>query len=87
MRKKRKPELLKALGLLDIFCLAAGAMISSGIFLLPGLAFARTGPSVIVSYFLASILAMMGIFSIIEFSTAMPRSGGEDGGSACRHTG
>ena len=52
-------------------------MISSGIFILPGLAFARTGPSVVVSYFLAGILALIGIFSIIELSTAMPKAGGD----------
>ena len=36
--------LKKELTLLDVFCVATGAMISSGLFILPGLAFARAGP-------------------------------------------
>lgn len=75
--KSRHNELKKSLGVVDVFCLASGAMISSGIFILPGLAFNMTGPSVIVSYFVGSLLAMTGMFSIIELSTAMPRSGGD----------
>jgi amino acid transporter/mannitol/fructose-specific phosphotransferase system IIA component (Ntr-type) len=70
-------ELKKELTFLDVFCIAIGAMISSGIFILPGLAFARTGPSVILSYFLAGVLALIGIMSVIELSTAMPRAGGD----------
>ncbi len=70
-------KLKKELNFFDIFSIATGAMISSGIFILPGLAFARTGPAVIISYFLAGILALIGIFSIIELSTAMPKAGGD----------
>jgi len=70
-------KLKKELTFLDLFCIATGAMISSGIFILPGLAFARTGPAVFISYFLAGILALIGIFSIIELSTAMPKAGGD----------
>lgn len=70
-------ELKKELTFLDVFCIAIGAMISSGIFILPGLAFARTGPSVILSYFLAGVLALIGIMSVIELSTAMPKAGGD----------
>ncbi len=70
-------ELKKRLTFLDVFCIATGAMISSGIFILPGFAFSRTGPSVIVSYFLAGLLAIVGIMSVIELSTAMPKAGGD----------
>lgn len=70
-------KLKKGLNFIDVFCIATGAMISSGIFILPGLAFARTGPAVFISYFLAGILALIGIFSIIELSTAMPKAGGD----------
>ena len=70
-------KLKKELNFFDVFSIATGAMISSGIFILPGLAFARTGPSVFISYFLAGILALIGIFSIIELSTAMPKAGGD----------
>jgi amino acid transporter len=70
-------ELKRELKLLDIFCLASGAMISSGIFILPGLAYAQAGPLVFISYFLAGILAFMGTLSIIELATAMPKAGGD----------
>ncbi|MHC5100476.1 MAG: amino acid permease [Planctomycetota bacterium] len=70
-------ELKKQLTLLDVFCIASGAMISSGIFILPGLAFSYAGPAVFISYFLAGVLALVGVLSVIELSTAMPKAGGD----------
>ncbi len=70
-------KLKKSIKTFDIFCIASGVMISSGIFILPGIAFAKTGPSVFISYALAGLVALIGVFSIIELSTAMPKSGGD----------
>ncbi|MBU1913257.1 MAG: hypothetical protein KKB22_06985 [Candidatus Omnitrophica bacterium] len=42
-------ELKKELNLLDIFCVATGTMVNSGLFILSGLAFAKAGPAVILS--------------------------------------
>jgi APA family basic amino acid/polyamine antiporter len=70
-------ELKRALNLFDIFCIASGAMISSGLFILPGLAFAKAGPAVIISYLLAGILSLAGMLSIAEMTTAMPKAGGD----------
>jgi APA family basic amino acid/polyamine antiporter len=79
-RVERKPgparELRKELGLLAVFCIAAGAMISSGLFVLPGIAYAGTGPSVFLAYFLAGLLVLPTLFSKAELSTAMPKAGG-----------
>jgi len=61
---------------LDVFCIAAGAMISSGLFVLPGLVYADVGPSVILAYILAGILILPALLSKIELSTAMPKAGG-----------
>ncbi|MBD3380095.1 MAG: amino acid permease [Candidatus Omnitrophica bacterium] len=69
-------ELKRELKLLDVFCIASGAMISSGLFILPGLAHAMAGPAVIVSYLLAGLLAMTGMLSQAELASAMPRAGG-----------
>lgn len=69
-------ELKKQLGLLDIFAVASGAMISSGLFVLPAIAFAKTGPAVVLSYLFASILMIPSVFSKSELATAMPRAGG-----------
>lgn len=70
-------KLRRELGLLDIFCIATGAMISSGIFVLPGLAHAHAGPSVILSYAIAGLLAGIGILNAAELATAMPKAGGD----------
>jgi amino acid transporter/mannitol/fructose-specific phosphotransferase system IIA component (Ntr-type) len=70
-------NLKRQIGFVGVFSLAVGAMISSGLFILPSLAFARSGPSSIISYLIAGILAMVGSFSIIELATAMPKAGGD----------
>ena len=66
----------RVLGIIDVFSIATGAMISSGIFILPGLAHARAGPAVVVSYFLAALLASTGMLSQAELVSAMPKAGG-----------
>ncbi|RKY11288.1 MAG: hypothetical protein DRP65_04665 [Planctomycetota bacterium] len=68
--------LKKQLGLPDVFCVAAGAMVSSGLFVLPALAYAKAGPAVILSYLLASLLVIPSVLSKAELATAMPRAGG-----------
>ena len=69
--------LKKGITFYGVFSIAAGAMISSGIFILPGLAFEIAGPAVFLSYFVAGVLALLGIFSLIELATAMPKAGGD----------
>ncbi len=69
-------QLKKQLGLLDVFAIAAGAMISSGLFVLPAIAYAKAGPAVILSYLFASILVIPSVFSKAELATAMPKAGG-----------
>ena len=69
-------KLEKTLGLQDVFAISAGAMISSGFFLLPGIAAAEAGPSVVLAYFLASLLVLPALLSQAELSTAMPKAGG-----------
>ena len=69
-------QLKKELGMLDIFSLATGAMISSGLFILPGLAYFTSGPSMIIAYVLAGLLAFTGVLSQAEMVSAMPKAGG-----------
>jgi len=69
-------QLKKQLGSLDVFSVAAGAMISSGLFVLPAIAFAEAGPAVILSYIFASLLMIPSVLSKAELATAMPRAGG-----------
>ena len=72
-----KKGLRKGLSLIHVFAIASGAMISSGLFILPGMAHAMAGPGVIWSYLLAGILATAGALSIAELATAMPKAGGD----------
>ncbi|MBN2017274.1 MAG: amino acid permease [Candidatus Cloacimonetes bacterium] len=71
-----KQILQKKLNLIDVFSIASGAMISSGLFVLPGLAFAKAGPAVVVAYILAGLIVIPGMLAQIELSTAMPKAGG-----------
>jgi basic amino acid/polyamine antiporter, APA family len=67
----------KTLGFVSVFSISAGAMISSGLFVLPGMAFARSGPAVFLSYFLAGCVALTTVLSLSELITAMPKAGGD----------
>ena len=60
----------------DIFCIASGAMISSGLFVLPAIAYRHSGPSIIAAYFIAGLLMIPSVFSKSELLSAMPKSGG-----------
>ncbi len=46
----------KQLGLLDVFAICSGAMIRSGLFVLPGIATAKYGTAVVVAYLLSDRL-------------------------------
>jgi len=69
-------SLKKSLTLYDVYAISTGAMFSSGFFLLPGIAAAETGPSVVLAYFVAGLLILPAMLSLAELSTAMPKSGG-----------
>jgi amino acid transporter/mannitol/fructose-specific phosphotransferase system IIA component (Ntr-type) len=70
-------KLREELGLIHVFCISSGALISSGLFVLPGIAHARAGPAVVLSYLLAGVLGAIGLLSVAELSTAMPKPGGD----------
>lgn len=70
-------KLEKQLGLTGVFCIATGAMISSGLFVLPAIAYSKAGPAVILSYLLAGLLIVPAMFAKAELLTAMPKSGGD----------
>ncbi|MGB0385550.1 MAG: amino acid permease [Ardenticatenaceae bacterium] len=74
--EKKTSKLKKSLGLFDVVAISTGAMFSSGFFLLPGLAAAQTGASVIFAYLVACFLILPAMFSMSELSTAMPKAGG-----------
>jgi amino acid transporter/mannitol/fructose-specific phosphotransferase system IIA component (Ntr-type) len=77
MELKMAGSLKKQLGLLDVFAICSGAMISSGLFVLPGIAAAKCGPAVIVAYLLSGLMLIPSMLSMAEMSTALPRAGGD----------
>jgi len=69
-------NLSRHLGLYAVFSISLGAMIGSGIFVLPGLAAQVAGPAVILSYLVAGVLMLPAALSQSEMATAMPEAGG-----------
>jgi len=69
-------SLHRSLGLYAVLTISIGAMIGSGIFVLPGLAFEIAGPSVVLAFFLAGIVVLPAALSQSEMATAMPEAGG-----------
>ena len=51
-------ELQRDLGLPSVLAISIGAMIGSGIFILPALALEIAGPAVILAYLLAGLLVV-----------------------------
>jgi len=69
-------DLERDLGLPSVLAISIGAMIGSGIFILPALALKIAGPAVIVAYALAGLLVVPAALSKSEMATAMPEAGG-----------
>lgn len=68
--------LKKSLGLFDVIAFGMGPMLSVGLFLMPGIVFAKIGPSIILAYIVAGLLIIPSVMSKAELSTAMPKAGG-----------
>jgi APA family basic amino acid/polyamine antiporter len=69
-------DLERSLGLYSTMMISMGAMIGSGIFVLPALGYKKAGPAVILAYVLAALVVLPAALSKAEMSTAMPESGG-----------
>ena len=69
-------KLKKEIGFVGVFCVASGAMISSGLFILPAIVYPEVGPAIILVYIFASLLMIPAMISKTELATAMPKSGG-----------
>ena len=69
-------DLKRDLGLYAVLTISLGAMVGSGIFVLPGLAASVAGPGIIVAFVLAGIVVLPAALSKSEMATAMPHAGG-----------
>ena len=66
----------KTLNAKDLMALGIGAVIGSGIFVLPGtVAATTTGPAIIFSFILAALVSSLVAMAYSEMSTAMPVAG------------
>lgn len=73
---KNLKKLGRSLNLSSVIAISIGGMLGSGIFVLPGLAAAKTGSSVWLAYLLAAVCILPAALSKSELATAMPTSGG-----------
>jgi APA family basic amino acid/polyamine antiporter len=69
-------SLERRLGLFSIIVISISSMVGSGIFVLPGIGFQITGPSIALAFFLAALTILPAAMSKAELATAMPTSGG-----------
>jgi amino acid transporter/nucleotide-binding universal stress UspA family protein len=69
-------ELERDLSLASVIAISVGAMVGSGIFILPALAMKLAGPAVVLAYLLAAIVVLPAALSKSEMATAMPEAGG-----------
>jgi amino acid transporter/mannitol/fructose-specific phosphotransferase system IIA component (Ntr-type) len=69
--------LKRQLGPAAVFAVAAGAMISSGLFVLPWRLFPMAGAGMFICYLGAALLLVPSVLSKAELVTAMPKAGGD----------
>ncbi len=69
-------KLTRSLTLTSAIAISIGGMLGSEIFVLPGIAAAKTGSSVWLAYLLAAVCILPAALSKSELATAMPSSGG-----------
>ncbi len=69
-------KLARELGLGAAMSIGIGTMICAGIFVLPGIAAAKAGPVVVLSFGLCGFVAVLIALCMSELSTGMPLAGG-----------
>ena len=69
-------KLTRSVTLTSAIAISIGGMLGSGIFVLPGIAAAKTGSSIWIAYLLAAVCILPAALSKSELATSMPSSGG-----------
>ena len=69
-------KLERKLSLSSVIAISVAGMLGSGIFVLPGIAAAKTGSSIWLAYLIAAICILPAALSKSELATAIPKSGG-----------
>lgn len=68
-------HLKRQLGLFELTLLGVGGSIGAGIFTLTGIAAAKTGPAVVLSFGLAGLVAGVDALCFAEMSSRFPQAG------------
>ncbi len=74
--EKVSDTLERKLGLFSVVIISLSAMIGSGLFVLPSLAYAEVGGGAWLAYVIAALVVIPGAISKSELASAMPTSGG-----------
>lgn len=69
-------SLQRRLGLFSVITISMSSMIGGGIFVLPAIGFAMTGPSLYLAFLVSALCILPAAISKAELATAMPSSGG-----------
>lgn len=76
LNKQGAVQLKKTLGAFDLVLLGIGAIVGTGIFILPGtVAASHAGPAIIFSFIVAAIVCAFAGMCYAEFSSAIPVAG------------
>ena len=76
LSKNKKVQLPKTLSAFDLIILGIGAIIGTGIFILPGtVAAMHAGPGIVFSFIIAAIVCCFAAMCYSEFSSALPVTG------------
>lgn len=70
-------DLKRNLGLVETIAISMGAMVGSGIFILPGVGYMTVGgPGVVLAFIISGLLTVPAALSAAELGTAIPEDGG-----------
>lgn len=76
LEKKGGTQLKKTLGAFDLVMLGVGAIVGTGIFILPGtVAASHSGPAIVFSFIIAAIVCALAGLCYSEFSSSVPVTG------------
>ena len=74
--RRPRPELHRALGLLDAVGIGFGAIVGAGIFVVTGVAAGIAGPAFLVGLFVAAVAATCNALSSAQLAARFPHAGG-----------
>ncbi|MBA9026985.1 amino acid permease [Peribacillus huizhouensis] len=76
LKKKGDIQLQQSLGAFDLVLLGVGAIVGTGIFILPGtVAASHSGPAIVFSFIIAAIVCALAGMCYSEFSSSVPVTG------------